>query len=236
MKMKSSTENLRKRGYATSDDIASLKNMSQKQLCDLLHSEYATIRTSAAYNLLSADKMTITELLKQLSCEKCLYTKLAICEALEKTGVLGAVQMIEYLGRIGSNQHKRLPQKVSDKKSFPLPRDIIARALGRMDIAILPLLLDVLNGDDIVKNSEVLDAISFMVFYNSALATQEHADFIISVMDRHKDNELIVWKCLLCLSAFPLEKVKRLLSRYTEMQTILGAEARRSLRILREKM
>ena len=40
--------------------------------------------------------------------------------------------MVEYLGQIGNNQHKVLPTNGFNKKSYPLPRDIIARTLAHM--------------------------------------------------------------------------------------------------------
>lgn len=46
------------------------------------------------------------ELLSQLAQEKCLYTRIAICEALECGEIHTAEKMTEYLGVIGNNQHR----------------------------------------------------------------------------------------------------------------------------------
>lgn len=70
---------------------------------------------------------------------------LKICNTLEKGNLKTAEQMIPYLGRIGHNQHLCLLNKVLKKSSYPLPRDIIARSLGKMDGTILPALLKVLT-------------------------------------------------------------------------------------------
>lgn len=233
--MKSSQEILRKRGFVIQEDILLLSNKPQEELFNLLYSDRAYIRTASVYKLaeICLNKLYFTdELLKVLSKEKCLYTKLAICEALEKGNMDTAKQMIQYLGKIGRNQHKQLPEKISKKKSFPLPRDIIARSLGKMSLIVFPVLLDVLQNNNITEVSEVLDAIGFMVFYNHALANLENAQRIYDVIQKYQDNELIVWKAILCLSAFPLEESKTVLMQYCGQDNLLGEEAERSLNLI----
>ena len=56
------------------------------------------------------------ELLQQLEKEKCLYTRIAICETLEAGDQRTAEKMALYLGRIGTNQYKTVPETVSAKK------------------------------------------------------------------------------------------------------------------------
>ena len=70
------------------------------------------------------------------------------------------LQNIIYLAKIGKNQYKELPSEPSRKKSYPLPRDIIARTLAKMDTSIMPFLMKVLKEDDLSKISEVIDAIN----------------------------------------------------------------------------
>lgn len=55
------------------------------------------------------------ELLQQLEKEKCLYTRIAICETLEAGDQRTAEKMALYLGRIGTNQYKTVPETVSAK-------------------------------------------------------------------------------------------------------------------------
>ncbi|SNT27931.1 hypothetical protein SAMN05446037_10721 [Anaerovirgula multivorans] len=237
--MKSSKEDLLKRGFAVQEDIALLSGKPQEELLDLLHSDNAIIRTASAYNLSSTKqnkKIVTDELLKQLSVEKCLYTKLAICESLEKGDIDTAKQMINYLGKIGNNQHKQLPDKVSLKKSFPLPRDIIARSLGKMSVIVFPVLIDVLQSCDIEKISEALDAIGFMVFYNQQLSNEKNAQAIYDVMEKHQDSSLFLWKGILCLSAFPLVKSKKILEGFISQNNLLGEEAKRSLNLINARL
>jgi hypothetical protein len=230
--LKSSQEDLIKRGLASKTDIEDLSTRSQAQLIELLHSNRAITRTASAYNLTSTQEEVTEELLKQLQVETCLYTRIAICERIEKGNITTAKQMIEYLGKIGANQYKEIPAAVSKKKSFPLPRDIIARSLGRMDTAVFPALLEVLGSQDVKKISEVLDAIGYMVFYQSQLVTLQNAEVIFHIAENYEQNRLILWKAIMCLSAFGLKESEEFLLRYAKDPTVIGLEARRSLSLL----
>lgn len=114
-----------------------------------------------------------------------------------------------------------MPEAVSLKKSYPLPRDIIARSLGKMSIYIFPALIDILKTEDVEKISEVLDAIGFMVFYNSELATLNNATIIYTIITKYEENPLIIWKCILCLSAFPLEESRIILTNIKEKNQVI---------------
>lgn len=220
----------------TSEEILMFSNQSPEELIKLLHSPNACERSAAAANLLSAADNAADELLIQLAHEKCLYTKIAICESLEKGNGETAKRMSSYLGRIGNNQHRKLPEKVSAKKSFPLPRDIIARSLGRMDVSVFPVLADVLKTAPAEQIREVLDAIGFMVFYHPQLADRKNAEGILRVMDIYKEDEIIVWKSILCLSAFPLLDSEEVLNSFVLRDDILGKEAARSLAFCKRSM
>lgn len=230
--MKSNKSDLKKRGYASGEDVERSSGLPQEILIEKLYSSDAVIRTVAASNLLSIDEIATYELLRQLAIEKCLYTKIAICESLERGNYKTAIRMTEYLCKIGNNQHKALPNKVSAKKSYPLPRDIVARSLGRMDVSVFPVLIAVLYEHDMEKVCEVLDAIGYMVFYHPILATPESAKPVLSLIDTFSENQLILWKVIQCLSAFPLPESKTILRKYALRTDTLGMEARRSLNLL----
>ena len=142
--------------------------------------------------------------------------------------------MISYIGKIGNNQYKTLPDKVSDKKSYPLPRDIIARTLGKMSVSVFPVLTKVLYSGDIQKISEILDAIGFMTFYNQNLSTLTNARLVFETLEKFSDNNIIIWKSVLCLSAFPLIQCKEYLTdiKNKNYNNIIGKEAERSLRLI----
>lgn len=232
--MKSCIEDLQKRGYADKAEIIKAKSLSQESLLTMLCSDNAVNRTIAAYNLSALNEAVVDKLLNQLCIEKCLYTKIAICENLKKGNVATAEKMLMYLGEIGNNQYKQLPNKVSAKKSYPLPRDIISRTIGKMNIEIFPLLIDSLNILDVLEVSELLDAVGYMAFYNPELVNNNNVKVICGVAEKYYENGLIVWKTLQCLSAFPVLLSVKFLQNFYDRDDILGKEAKRSLKIIQE--
>lgn len=236
--MKSSNKDLCKRGFFTIDDIYRFQLYSDNELILQINSPIAVER-SIAINLLSSRFLTenldfVKLLLERLCIEKCLYTKIEICNALEKGSTKTAEQMVAYLGCIGTNQHRYIPEKVSQKKSYPLPRDIIARTLGRMDFRILPVLFDVLNSNNQEKISEVIDAIGFLLFYHPSCVHQYFFEAIIKTISNYSENSLIVWKCVCCLSAFrtqdSIEALHHILN--NNQNGIIICEAKRSLKLI----
>lgn len=239
--MKSSKEDLKRRGFIDIEDITKFQQWTNEELIKLINSPKPTER-SVAVNLLSKQNCIknlefVKIILERLCVEKCLYTKIEICTALEKGCVETAKQMIKYLGFIGKNQHLCLPNRVSKKNSYPLPRDIIARSLGRMDYTILPVLLEVLNSNEEGKISEVIDAIGFMLYYNQDYNNEDSFQAIINTMNHYSENNIIVWKCVSCLSSFwtqdSIDVLNGVLDR--NVNDMIKDEARRSLRIIGEK-
>lgn len=234
--LKSDLERLKNRGMPLEEDVKLLENKSLKELIKCLNDDDAIIRTSAAINLkqyINKNKVC-SSLLLQLSKEKSLYTKIAICETLQNGNIDSAKEMINYIGKIGDNQYKKLPEKVSLKKTYPMPRDIIARTLSKMNIDIFPILIGILEGDDLIKIYEVIDAVGFMVFHNKDLSNDKNLNYIINLIKKYKDNKLVLWKCITCLSAFNLEKSKDTLNSFVnnDNKDIFSLEAKRSLSIL----
>ncbi|MEI0558749.1 hypothetical protein [Brachyspira intermedia] len=237
--LKSDLDKLENRGMALDDDINMLKNFSLEKLIDCLNNDNAIIRTSASINLMPHiyEDNVQNELLMQLSEEKSLYTKIAICETLQHGNIDTAEKMTEYLGIIGNNQYKKLPKKISSKKSYPLPRDIIARTLSKMDRSIVPALIKILKSNNLIKIYEAVDAFGYICFYNETLQNEKNLEYIIKLMNKYKDDKLLVWKCITCLSAFNLYKSKEILNSFTnkDSKDILSLEAKRSLSILNKK-
>ena len=54
--------------------------------------------------------------------------------------------------------------------------------------------------------------------------------------EKWKEDQLLMWKLLLCMSAFPFEKALRLLNVYTKRADPLGAQAERSYSILKNRI
>lgn len=205
--MKSSNEILKKRGFINPLDLSLYQHLNMEQLYQLLSSKKAHERTIAIHYLFQSvdpdDLRFVLYLLEQLKKETALYTKLEICRCLEKGNANTCRKMIKLLGTIGKNQYQILPQKVSKKKSYPLPRDVIARTLGRINPKYAEALFEELNTINLAQLSELLDAIGLLVFYHSKLNTFVHFEQIKKVIENHQQHHLIVWKGIICLSAFP---------------------------------
>ena len=190
----------------------------------MLHSQDACDRTIAA-KLLPLDCETTDILLHSLMTETALYTRLAMTEKLEGGDSSTTLKMIGFLGKIGKNQH-RVPIAPSKKKSFPLPRDLMARSLGRMNPELFPILLASAEELPPLKLSELIDAIGYMAFYHPALATAQNYQRLLQIKNSYDHDPLIQWKCLICFSAFP--QSKDLLAQEDQF----SMEAQRSLSLL----
>lgn len=201
----------------------------------MIYSKNSVERT-VAVNILSKKYIKniffVQILLDRLCKEKCLYTRIEICKSLEKGDINTARLMINYLGKIGKNQHLSLPKSVSKKNSYPLPRDLIARTLGKMDICIFDILLEEAVKDN--TSIEIIDAIGYMAFYNKELATEDNLYKVFNIMTRDISNKLIIYKITTCLSAFNCNKSIEMLNKIKKnyRNTIIYEEADRSLKLI----
>jgi len=228
---------LRKRGMIEQADIDKYMVCNREELFAMTCVNEPVLRT-VAFHILSKrylnEEVFTNHLLQKLSVEKCLYTRLEICRILELGNLNTAEKMIEYLGTIGDNQYKELPNRSSKKESYPLPRDIIARTLANMDVAIFPILITCLSTEMELVISEILDAIGYMVFYHQELTTEENLKSILDCMDRYQNQPVIYWKTITCLSAFPQKKAEVLLRNLIEesVESLFVEEAKRSLALI----
>lgn len=233
--MRGKLEGLRRRGKINQSDINKYKDLSNDDLFDMMYSKNAVERT-VAVNILSKKYINniffANIILDKLCKEKCLYTRIEICKSLEMGDTNIARLMINYLGKIGKNQYLSLPEKVSKKKSYPLPRDLIARTLGKMDTSIFNILLE----EAVKENTsiEIIDAIGYMAYYNEELATENNLYKIFNIMTRDIFNKLIIYKITTCLSAFNCNKSIEMLNKIKKnySNTIIYDEANRSLELI----
>lgn len=223
-------EEAQRRGRASLVQRAALREAPQAELLALLQGDNACLRSAAAACLAPAVDAVADSLLAQLAREPCLYPRLAICEALQGGGVQTARKVAGYLGRIGCNQHRALPARPSAKTSYPLPRDLAARTLAKMDPAVFPVLLAALEGAPSAVR-EALDAVGWMAFYHPALATEAACETVLAAARRQPEDPVLLWKTLLCLSAFPCPQGTAFLQEYAGAPGVLGQEAQRSLRM-----
>ena len=239
--MKRSAQELRNRGCASDTDLQQLAFADDETLLGLLHSGTPVQRTAAATLLatrpVGKTAAFFTAALATLQTETRLYTRLALCSALQQGGPAAAQQMVPFLGKIGNNQYQTPPAHASQKKSYPLPRDIIARSLARMGTDALPALLAVLRQGTDVQVSEALDAVGFLLFYQPGPAPQTALKAVLGTLQRYPGNDLVLWKCAGCLCAFGDTQSTTLLQNLAAQvaSPAVRAQAARSLRLLAKR-
>lgn len=231
--MKSTDKALAERGYVEKGAENTYSSYSFQEKIILLKSSVASERTIGA-RLLAGDPHadTVPSLIEALKKEKKLYSKMAICDALISTGLPAVSALIQQLGKIGNNQHKTVPQEKFNKKSYPLPRDIISRTLSRIGTTALPLLTETLNSKDINQLSEVIDTIGYICFYDYSPSVYKD---LISCFAINNESNLIRWKIIRALSGFP-ESKKFLEERLKhEKDNGIQMEIERSLNLINKK-
>ncbi len=218
-----------RRGFTTKEEDENFFVLSNNDLIDNLQSTIPKIRTSAA-KILGKRKcsLAINPLCKQLTKEDKLYTKIAICQALENIGETAVPILIGYLGKVGHNQYKQLPPKFFDKWNYPCPRDIVARTIAKIGEPALPYLIKILATKNLEQTSEAIDAIGKISFYSKNFKAQSA---LKKCLQKYLNNELIVWKIIRALEAFPVDDSIQILEKYLKNgeQKMLRLEAIRSL-------
>lgn len=205
--MKSQTSQLRARGFLSIEDVAVFGHLSTTNLVQQLESDDAVER-SAAIRLLAQRAQSDVSMnrlfVDRLRMETKLYTKIELCEALQTGGEETARILIPLLGKVGSNQHKQPSPKAFKKSSYPLPRDIVARILARMDPAILPAVASVIHDGPRAQAVEAIDAVGFMCFYSSV--TEAHRlvalRALIKRLHGSPKDELTQWKIVRAFESF----------------------------------
>jgi len=233
--MKSTDEQLQSRGYVSDEVEKTFKEVSYNELLCWLSDEQPTRRTVAARRLGKiADTTSIEALCLALEKECALYCKLEICKVLASFGKLAVPYLVQRLGKIGSNRYKTPCDKKFDKKSYPLPRDIAARTLIRIETDALPELCKVLQSDNVAMIGEAIDAIGYICFYNGQEG-ERIAKLLIGCYKRFESNSLVKWKLIRAMSAFS-ELLPFLEQQYEQQESKeLKQEAERSIIIAKRK-
>jgi HEAT repeat protein len=189
---------LQNRGFITEGIQSEFESVSFENKIELLKSKIATERTLGA-RLLKENKTrkTVDHLINALKSEKKLYTKIEICNTLSELEEIAINPLIKCLGKIGNNQHKRVPEKEFLKDSYPLPRDIASRTLIRIGIKAIPELLPVLKINDLNILSELIDAIGHI---NFNAKTDNIYEPLKTCYNQNKKEDLITWKIIRAFS------------------------------------
>ncbi|NBK99531.1 MAG: hypothetical protein EOM50_16235 [Erysipelotrichia bacterium] len=231
--VKSSLTTLAKRGYIDYLHF-DFERVDINHYLTMLNSTYAIERSLAAKGLRKhVLKAKVSEaLLNAFTTETALYTKIEIAKTLKSGNKKTLQAMLPYLAKIPNNQYEILPAQVSKKKSYPLPRDMIARTIAHMNPIYLPYLIDYLLTCECKQARELIDAIGFMAYRNQCKSAKLFAT-LKQYFESSKD-EIIRWKMITCFSAF-LPYSKDDLIYLSNEDDLLGKEAVRSLSFLNKK-
>ncbi len=200
------------RGEITADFAERFEGYSDQELTAFLDSRNPQIRTAAA-QILGKRKVLIAapDLCFRLKKEKALYVRIAISDALSSIGAAAIPEMLKYVGKIGGNQYQDLPSEIFRKWNYPLPRDVMIRSIIRMGIPALRELNESLFQSGEPEVSEIIDAIGHISFYSN-----DRSSFgsLVRIITEYHQNELIVWKVLRALQAFPNPRTYQILKHF----------------------
>lgn len=227
-----STKDKKNRGFVAEGDEKAYSSRTNDELINLLNSDLAIERTIGARIFACRNHEFVENLLTALETEQKLYPKIEICRSLANFGEHSVIGLIQRLGKIGNNQHPTPSDEPGKKTSYPLPRDIAARTLIRIGTKALPALSDVLKEEDPLKISEAIDAIGFIC--NSG-GQDKYLEPLIDCYHKFSSNNLIRWKIIRAMSAFP-ESIVFLKKQFQiENVTAIKQEIERSIRMIERK-
>jgi hypothetical protein len=233
--VKSSVENLKRRGKLSDKDYQLISNSIEKNISLYLNSPEAYLRTSALrYIKLHKDDSFLPKLYEMIKYENVLYTKIELCDCLVFFGEQTIKELVPLLGKVGTNQHKEIGNYDLEKKSYPLPRDIVGRILIRMGPVVFKYLKDIFERGDLSETSEAIDVIGHISFnYNDETMEDRLMD------EYHKNkNSLIRWKLIRAFQSFSSKRVIQILEnieRDGSEDLIIRKEAERSLKRITER-
>jgi len=207
--MKSSESSLKKRGYLPEKDLKYYINKPETELSALLDSNLAHERT-AAVRILSKTRGNkyLGYFINMLKSEGKLYPKIELCKAIECSGASAIPLLIENLGKIGRNQHRKIALIDTGKKTFPLPRDIAARILIRMGKQVFPYVKNILNQGDYYQKLEAIDVIGHITWTASDYSCET---LLINLYENCGNDDLMKWKLIRSFQSFISDPVLQIL-------------------------
>lgn len=231
--MKNHSDKYEKRGCIDVSVVSSHQKLSKEELIGCLD-ESPIIRTSCIYLITSKfrhDDDYTSILLNQLCREKAIYAKIEIQGDLAEFG--NVYEMCHFLGKVGHNQHREILPRPTLKKSYPLPRDLVARSLGHMDGRRYFEFLEAMKTlKDEKQLLEAIDGFGFFCFYHRDDIDEQAFQLISQYVEQYQDNELMTWKLTICLSAFPESADLLLKIKQQQKHPTIQMEVERSLRLI----
>lgn len=191
--MKSTAIQLKSRGFIE-DNSESNFTGTFTNIVTMLNSKIPSDRTLAARLLKNHKSQDVVSLLiDALKKEKKLYSKIELCNTLVFMDKPAINPLINSLGIIGNNQHKKVPEKEFLKDSYPLPRDIASRVLIRIGKKAMPALLSNLKNPNTLRLSELVDTIGHINFYSPNNKVYDALKYCFKI---HQENPLILFKLI----------------------------------------
>ena len=198
-----------KRGEISGDFVSRFSARTDRDLILQLNSDRIQERTAAAVILGKRRCIqAIVPLCESLGKEKALYTRIGISAALGLIGQPAIPHLIELLGKIGTNQYRGLPQQGFYKKNYPLPRDLAARTLIKIDLPALKELQKVSLQMERERLLEAIDAMGYIAFYYKESSSEA---VLLKTYDKYSTDPLIIWKLLRAFQGFSSIKVQGIL-------------------------
>lgn len=204
--MKSNHLQLSGRGFINKENIEFYRN---NNIEDLLTSANPVERT-VGYLMVRYDKNNnyLDLLIKNLRKENALYSKLELCKTICNFEELIPV-LIRLTGKIGKNQLKKVPSAVFRKKSYPLPRDIVARILIRMTPEkVIERIIKTINEETDFSINELIDVVGYISFYNEA---DRQFESIWDSINKYLKSDLTRYKIAFLLRGFSNKKAEEVL-------------------------
>jgi hypothetical protein len=191
------------RGYIDSKEKIEYSKYRESDCITLLKSDHPVDRTLGARVLkqLTLSESTVDVLIEALKHEKKLYPKIEISELLTQNEDKSLSKLLPLLGAIGKNQYKSIPEEPFLKKSYPLPRDIIARIIAKMSKNVLAQLFEFAKNANKTQLLELIDAIGFISFYSDS---DEFYSQVESIYCQYVESEFVRWRLIRCMSAYRL--------------------------------
>lgn len=229
--MESTKAALEARGYIDESQILN-NNTCKESLRKKLLSSIPTERTKAAILIKKNNFFDlIPDLIDVLQGESKLYCKIAISKSLINFEDKSVKMLIPHLGKIGTNQHAKLPDKPFSKDSYPLPRDITARILVNIGACVIPELITDFKSLSRLQILEAIDVLGHVSFYTK---NKKALSLLLKLYKENKNDNIMRWKLIRAFSAFDDDKTKIILKDILKNSKIqaLKLEAERSLRLI----
>lgn len=233
--MKSTKKQLENRGFINDDEVTKYSMNDTPSLLFMLNFGNQKERSIAARLLGDKkDYKAVEDLCNALKKEKALYTKIEIQNALVKSDIIAIPFLINQLGVIGKNQHKKINNDDLNKRTYPLARDIAARVLCQIGPKALPALKEVIKSGGYKQRLEAIDAIGHITYHYDNVACEEE----LMELYRSKDcDDLMQWKIIKAMQSFKSERMQTELKEIIEKgnDEILIKEAKRSMDRIEER-